>query len=123
LLAAETVKRSLVVWDVGSGQKLQELNEDSDNRDRLLAFALSPDGRTLATNVESKQEDMLLDTLTLRGATGGRVIQTIKISERKETGASLKESLAMMKSGVFTEQSPVRAIRFSPDRDPKDGMA
>jgi WD40 repeat protein/uncharacterized caspase-like protein len=115
LLATETYKRSLAVWDVGSGRKLQELKEDADNGDRFLAFALSPDGSTLATNVESKTDDTLLDTLTLRDAIGGRVIQSIKISEQKETVASLKESLARIKSGVFTEQSPARAIRFSPD--------
>src|SRR5215475_310657 len=40
LLATETYKRSLAVWDVGSGRKLQELKEDADSGDRLLAFAL-----------------------------------------------------------------------------------
>src|SRR5215475_3804869 len=51
LLAATTVARSLLaVWDVSSGRKLQELKFENND---LQAFALSPDGRTLAINNDS----------------------------------------------------------------------
>src|SRR5215467_5514799 len=71
LLATTTeAKSSLAVWDVGSGRKLQELKLDSDHGEQLVAFALSLDGRTLATNVESGSGDRRLDTLTLRDAAG-----------------------------------------------------
>ena len=107
LLTTMTEARSsLALWDVGSGRKLQELKLDSDNGDQLLAYSLSPDGRTLATNIESSPRGERLDTLTLRDTTSGRVIQTIKISEQKLT-------MAAAMSGAST--SPVRAIRFSPD--------
>ena len=56
---------------------------------------------------------MKTDTLTLRDAASGRLIQTIKMSERKETIVSLKESLAMAKSGMYTSQTPVRSIRLN----------
>jgi WD40 repeat protein/uncharacterized caspase-like protein len=109
LLATTTEARSsLAVWDVGSGRKLQELKLDSENSDHLVAFALSADGRTLATNIESDPGRTRLDALTLRDATSGRVIQTIKISEQK-----LTMTMAMATSRTYT--SPVRAIRFSPD--------
>jgi WD40 repeat protein/uncharacterized caspase-like protein len=107
LLATTTETRStLSVWDVGSGQKLQELKPERDDREKLVAFALSPDGRTLATNIKSDQRDARLDTLTLRDAASGRVIQTIKISEQKQ-------NLTMAKVSVYT--APVRSIRFSHD--------
>ncbi|MGH9755659.1 MAG: hypothetical protein ACREA2_22995, partial [Blastocatellia bacterium] len=97
-------RSSLAVWDVGSGRKLQELKLDSDNGGRLHAIGLSPDGRTLASNIESDRGNAELDTLTLRDATSGRVIQTIKISEQK---------LTMTMSAVSSVE--VRAIRFSPN--------
>ncbi len=103
LLATMPEARStLAVWDVGSGRKLQELKLDGDNGDQLLAYGLSPDGRTLATNIESNPSGAQLDTLTLRDVTSGRVIQTIRISERK---------LAIGADST----TPARAIRFSPD--------
>ena len=103
LLATMTEARSsLAVWDVGSGRKLQELKLDTDNGDRLLAFALSPDGRTLATDIESNTGGGEKDVLTLRDAASGRVTQTIKISERKMTMSAVSSEAA-------------RAIRFSPD--------
>src|SRR5215510_2101382 len=47
-LATLNEKGSLLsVWEVESGRKLQELRLDPDNHERLEAFALSPDGRTL----------------------------------------------------------------------------
>jgi len=105
LLATTTEARSsLAVWDAGSGRKLQELKLDSDNGDQLLAFALSPDGRTLATDIESNTGGGQKDVLALRDAASGRVTQTIKISEQKVT---------MAMSAVSSQA--VRAIRFSPD--------
>jgi WD40 repeat protein/uncharacterized caspase-like protein len=108
LLAATTsvTGSTLSLWDVGSGQKIQELKLERDDRERLVAFALSPDGRTLATNIKSDQSGVRSDTLTLRDAASGRIIQTIKISEQKQ-----KPTMAM--SAAYT--TPVRAIRFSPD--------
>ncbi|MCI0387385.1 MAG: hypothetical protein MOB07_01265, partial [Acidobacteria bacterium] len=102
LATSNEFRSSLAVWDVGSGRKLQELKLDKDNGDQLLAFGISPDGRTLASNIESRRGAADLDTLTLRDATSGRVIHTIKISEQKQT-----------MSGDSTQ--PVRAIRFTPD--------
>ncbi|MGH9767353.1 MAG: caspase family protein [Blastocatellia bacterium] len=105
LLATTTEARSsLALWDVGSGRKLQELKVDSDNGERILAFALSADGRTLATDIESNTGGGEKDVLTLRDAASGSVTQTIKISEQKRT---------MAMAGVSSE--PSRAIRFSPD--------
>ena len=108
LLAATTsvTRSTLSVWDVGSGQKLQELKPDDDNGEQLVAFALSPDGRTLATNIKSERSGARSDTLTLRDAATGRVIQTIKISEQKQ-------KLTMGTIPPYT--APVRSIRFSPD--------
>src|SRR5262245_45552497 len=107
LLATTTEARSsLAVWDVASGRKLQELKLDGENGGQLVAFALSPDGRTLATNIKSDSGNTRSDLLTLRDAASGRVIQTIKISEQK-----LKVTMAI--SSAYT--SPVRAVRFSPD--------
>ena len=57
LLATETLTRSsLDVWDVASGRKILELNEDRDRSDDIVSFAISPDGKTLATNVNSNWE-------------------------------------------------------------------
>jgi WD40 repeat protein/uncharacterized caspase-like protein len=97
---------ALSVWDVGSGQKLQELKLERDDGGQLVVFALSPDGRTLATNIKSDQSGVRSDTLTLRDVASGRIIQTIKISEQKQ-----KAPMAM--STAYT--TPVRSIRFSPD--------
>ncbi len=55
LATMSQTRSSLAVWDVGSGRKLQELKLDIDNGERLLAFAISPDGRMLATNIESNK--------------------------------------------------------------------
>jgi WD40 repeat protein/uncharacterized caspase-like protein len=111
LLATTTEARSsLAVWDVGSGRKLQELKLDGDNGEQLVAFALSPDGRTLATNIKSDRGGASSDTLTLRDAASGRVNQTIKISEQKQ---KLTMATAMAKATANT--SPVRSIRFSLD--------
>jgi len=68
-----------------------------------MAFALSSDGRTLAINNEPETGGVRRDVLTLLDAASGRVIQTIKISERKVT----------MTMGASSE--PSRAIRFSSD--------
>src|SRR5262245_19151527 len=92
---------SLAVWDAGSGRKLQDLKLDDDNGEHWLAFAISPDGRTVATNTEADRGAERLDTLTLRDAASGRIIQTIKISERNSMAAR--------------DTSPERAIRFTPD--------
>src|SRR5262245_36411855 len=103
-LATTTELRcSLAVWDVASGRNLQELKLENKNGEYLLALALSPDGRTLAINNESETGGVRRDMLTLLDAASGRVIQTIKISERKLT----------MMMGPTSE--PSRAIRFSPD--------
>src|SRR5262249_35031456 len=102
LVTMSQAMSSLTVWDAGSGRKLQDLKADIDNGEHLLAFAISPDGRTLATNTESDKGAGRLDALTLRDAASGRVFQTIKISERKSTPA-------------MSATSPVRAIRFTPD--------
>src|SRR5215475_7391656 len=102
LTTAPPNKTSLAVWDVGSGRKLQELKMDVDNDDELLAFSLSPDGRILATEIESTPGGAKHDILTLRDAVSGRITQTIKISEQKVVmGAD---------DGI-----QVRSIRFSPD--------
>jgi WD40 repeat protein len=107
LLATTTETRStLSLWDVGSGRKLHEVKSDDENGERLVAFALSPDGKTLATNIKSNRSDAPSDTLTLRDAASGRVIQTIKIPEQKQKAP-------MAKVSAYT--APVRAIRFSPD--------
>jgi WD40 repeat protein len=111
LLATTTEARSsLAVWDVGSGRKLQELKPDGDNGEQLVAFALSPDGMTLATNIKSDHGGARSDILTLRDAASGRINQTIKISEQKQ---KLTMATAMAKVTAYT--SPVRSIRFSPD--------
>ncbi len=102
LAAASFIQSSLAVWDVGSGRKLQELKLDVDNGERLLAFALSPDGRTLAINVEVDAGGGRKDVLTLRDAAGGRVIQTIKISEQRTAMA-------------YVSTEAARGIRFTPD--------
>lgn len=109
LTTTTEVRSSLAVWDVSSGRKLQELKLDANSGEQLLAFALSPDGRTLATNIESDTGAALTDVLTLRDAASGRVTQTIKISEQKMG----REAVATAMSGAST--TPVRAIRFSPD--------
>src|SRR5262245_54467731 len=95
------VRSSLAVWDVASGRKLQELKLDNTNGQYLLAVALSPDGRTLAFNNEQETGGVRRDALTMLDAASGRVIQTIKVSERKAP------------MGATSESS--RAIRFSPD--------
>ena len=105
LAVSSEIKSSIALWDAGSGRKLQDLKLDSNNVEKLLASALSPDGRTLATDTESRSRSETRDMLTLRDATSGRVIQTIKISEQK--------SMAQAMSGISTEAA--RAIRFSPD--------
>jgi WD40 repeat protein len=96
------------MWDVVSGRKLQELKLDGENGGQLVAFALSHDGQTLATNIKSDSGNRRSDMLTLRDAASGRVIQTIEISEQKQ-----KLTMAMAMSSAYT--SPARAVRFSPD--------
>jgi WD40 repeat protein/uncharacterized caspase-like protein len=98
-------RESLIVWDVSSGRKLQELKMDSNDGGQILAFALSHDGRTLATNIETNARIERLDTLIMRDVASWRVTQTLKLSEQK------KMTVAM--SGVSTVAT--RAIRFSPD--------
>ena len=93
---------SLDVWDAGSRRELQELEVDIDNGERLLAFAIGPDGPTVATNTESNKRAGRFDASTLRDAASGRVFQTIKISEQKGMSA-------------MSNTSPERAIRFTPD--------
>src|SRR5215470_5249924 len=111
LLATTTEARSsLAVWDVGSGRKLQEVKLGGDNGEQLVAFALSPDGRTLATNIKTDRGDTKSDILTLRDAASGRINQTIKISEQKQ---KLTMATAMAKVTAYT--SPLRSIIFSPD--------
>jgi WD40 repeat protein len=111
---------SLVVWDTGSGRKLQELKLGASNGDKFLAFALSPDGRTLVTDVGSIKGNERSETLTLRDASGGRVIQTIKISDQKTSLAPISgDQSAQGKSAdglpipPFTKH--LRAIRFAPE--------
>jgi WD40 repeat protein/uncharacterized caspase-like protein len=94
-------KSSLAVWDVASGRKLQELNLENNDNEQLRAMALSPDGRILAINTESYTGPTERDALRLLDAATGRVIQTIKISERRQTTDSSLE--------------PHRAVRFSQD--------
>ncbi len=106
LATSPELKSSVAVWDVSSGRKIQDVKLDSDNRDELLAFSLSPDGRTLAIDIESSPGDRQHDVLTLRDTASGRVTQTIKISEQKVT-------MATAMSGASIR--PVRAIRFSHD--------
>ncbi len=103
LATTTELRSSLAVWDVASGRKHQELKLENKNGEYLMALALSPDGRTLAINNESETGGARRDMLTLLDADSGRVIQTIKISERKMT----------MMMGPTSE--PSRAIRFSPD--------
>jgi len=104
LLATTTETRSsLAVWDVALGRKIQELRLEINNGEYLLAFALSPDGRTLAINNETETGGVRRDVLTLLDVASGRVAQTIKISEQKRT----------MTIGASYE--PNRVIRFSPD--------
>src|SRR5262249_5253904 len=96
LLATATLSGSLLaVWDVASGRKLHEfkleghdpeesqpqaaktrsktVKRDSANYEWLLAFALSPDGRTLATDINLDTESARQEILTLRDAASGRV--------------------------------------------------
>jgi WD40 repeat protein/uncharacterized caspase-like protein len=101
LVTTMMVSPSLVVWDVGSGRKLHEFKFDIAIGGRLQAFGISPDGRTLAADVESDNSE----TLTLRDVSGGRIIRTITITGRKAS--------AVAPSGAIT--LPTRAIRFTPD--------
>jgi WD40 repeat protein/uncharacterized caspase-like protein len=96
---------SLAVWDVTSGRKLQELNFNIQEGERVLACALSPDGRTLATDVETDRRGERLDELTLRDVASGRVVQTVKLLEQNKR----------MAATIGATQAPWRAIRFSPD--------
>jgi WD40 repeat protein/uncharacterized caspase-like protein len=116
---------SLAVWDVGSGRKLQELKlgaKDGEflTGDKFLAFALSPDGRTLATDVGSINGAGRSETLTLRDASAGRVIRTIKIPGQKTMLAPIGSDLsAQSKSADGAPLPPftrhLRAIRFTTD--------
>src|SRR5262249_13117418 len=138
LLAMKSISgSSLVVWDVGTGRRLSGLRIEngvdelfraqSDPRTRskigkqgfsayedLLAFAFSPDGRILATNVKSSQNappgSPLFDKLTLSDTASGRVIQTINILEQKATGQMAIPGMML----IAAARSP-RAIMFSPD--------
>src|SRR5262245_29105715 len=94
LATTSASQSSLAVWDVGSGRKLQELKLGANDGelllgDKFLAFALSPDGRTLATDVGSINGAERSETLTLRDASGGRVIRTIQIPGQKTSLAPL----------------------------------
>src|SRR5262245_7074643 len=103
VLATVNEKISLLsVWEVESGRKLQELRLDSEKNERPEAFALSPDGRTLAINLESNLRDTKLDAVILRDLASGRVTQTIRVSEQNSMIGSVSTS-------------PIRGMRFSPD--------
>src|SRR5262245_5659099 len=54
LATTTDTRSSLSVWDAASGRKIQELRLEINNGEYLLAFALSPDGRTLAMNKEAE---------------------------------------------------------------------
>src|SRR5262245_1728788 len=125
LATTSASQSSLAVWDVGSGRKLQELKLGAKDGeflmgDKFLAFALSPDGRTLATDVGSINGTERSETLTLRDASGGRVIRTIKIPGLKTSLAPIGGDLsAQSKSADGAPLPPftrhLRAIRFTPD--------
>src|SRR5262245_34398506 len=125
LATTSASQSSLAVWDVGSGRKLQELRLGARDGeflmgDKFLAFALSPDGRTLATDVGATNGAERSETLTLRDASGGRVIRTIKISGQKTSLAPIGSDLsAQSKSADGAPLPPftrhLRAIRFTPD--------
>jgi WD40 repeat protein len=116
---------SLAVWDVVSGRKLQELELGAEEGefvmgDRFLAFALSPNGRTLATDVGSIKGAERSETLTLRDASSGRVIRVIKIQSQEASLAPIGGDLrAQSKSADGEPISPLtrrlRAIRFTTD--------
>ena len=116
---------SLAVWDVRSGRKLQELKLGARDgeflmRDKFLAFALSPDGRTLATDVGSIKGAERSETLTLRDASSGRVIRTIKIPGQKTLLAPMGSDLSAQSKSADGAPIPpftkhLRAIRFTPD--------
>jgi len=125
LATTSASQSSLAVWDVGSGRKLQELRLGARDGeflmgDKFLAFALSPDGRTLATAVGAINGAERSETLTLRDASGGRVIRTIKIPGQKTSLAPIGSDLsAQSKSADGTPLPPftrhLRAIRFTTD--------
>jgi WD40 repeat protein len=94
---------SIVIWEVESGRKLREVEPDPRDREKPHAFALSPDGRRLAINIESREGFTEQDTVTILDVASGRVTQRIKISEQRNT----------FSAGVTN--IPSRAIRFSPD--------
>ncbi len=103
VLATLNEKMSLLsVWDVESGRKLQELRQDPNNNERSEAFALSPDGKTLAINLESNLRDGKLDAVMLTDVASGRVTRTIRVSEQKSVFGTVSTS-------------PIRGMRFSPD--------
>jgi WD40 repeat protein/uncharacterized caspase-like protein len=122
---------SLAVWDVGSGRKLQELKLGVEEGefvigdklvmgDKFLAFALSPDGRTLATDVGSIKGAERSEMLTLRDASSGRVIRVINILSHMTSSAPMGGDLsAWSKSADGKPISPftrhLRAIRFTTD--------
>jgi WD40 repeat protein len=42
------------VWDATTGKKLRELHRTEGDQDRVIALAVSPDGKTLATGGDDK---------------------------------------------------------------------
>src|SRR5262245_41083681 len=125
LATTSASQSSLAVWDVGSGRKLQELKLGANDGellmgDKFLAFALSPDGRTLATDVGAINGAERSETLTLRDASSGRVIRMIKIPGQKTSLAPIGSDLsAQSKSADGAPLPPftrhLRAIRFTMD--------
>src|SRR5262245_9836363 len=125
LATTSASQSSLAVWDVGSGRKIQELKLGAHDGELLmggkfLAFALSPDGRTLATDVGSINGAERSETLTLRDASSGRIIRTIKIPGQKTSLAPIGGDLsAQCKSADGAPLPPftrhMRAIRFTTD--------
>jgi len=125
LATTSASQSSLAVWDVESGRKLQELKLGAEEGefvrgDKFLAFALSPDGRTLATDVGSIKGAERSETLTLRDASSGRVIRMINILSKMTSLAPMGGDLsAWGKSADGEPVSPftrhLRAIRFNTD--------
>lgn len=100
-------KVGLTIWDVATGRAAQQIRPTDDSGPYLHAFAFSPDARLLATAEEMRGADGDIQTLVLREAATGRILQTIRLSEQKFGRAAVNRAI---KSSM-----PVREIHFSLD--------
>jgi WD40 repeat protein/uncharacterized caspase-like protein len=101
LVAINNTEQSLSIWNTETGQQLQAINGNLDSDNYFHSAAFSPDGRTLATLEESRNQNDITK-LILRDISSWRVTQSIKVLEEKP--------------GFATQNSTTIAnVRFSAD--------